>query len=162
MNMNYLSPLEFQVTIKRMPNIEFYVQKASIPSVTTNPIEKQTPLNKLYETGDRLEYGQFDLSFTVDEKMTAYLEVLNWMLGYSAPQHTDQYKALRDSEYGLKSDISMLIVNSSKNPNINVSFYDCFPTSLSEVQLDTTVTGLTYPEATISFAYNYFKIDVVS
>lgn len=158
--MNYLSPIEFQLTIKRMPNIEFYVQKASIPSITASAVEKQTPLNRLYEQGDQIDYGEFNVSFTIDEKMSNYLEVYYWLLGYSAPQNTDQYKNLKENEYGLKSDISLLIVNSSKNPNIDVKFYDCFPLNLSEVPLDTTTNDVVYPEANVSFRYNYFDISV--
>jgi len=160
MNMNYLSPIEFQLTIQRMPNIEFYVQKASIPSLSTSPVEKQTPLNRIYEQGDKIEYGEFNITFTIDEKMSNYLEVYRWLLGYSAPQTTDQYKNLKEDKYGLKSDISLLIVNSSKNPNINVKFYDCFPLNIDEISLDTTSNDIVYPEANVSFRYNYFDITV--
>ena len=160
MNMNYLSPVEFQLTIKRLPNVEFYVQRAAIPSLSTNPITKQTPLNRFYEQGDKLEYGEFNISFTIDEKMNNYLEVYNWLLGYSAPQTTNQFKNLNESEYGLKSDISLLIVNSSKNPNIEVNFYNAFPVNLSELPLDTTATDVVYPEATVSIVYDYFDINV--
>lgn len=160
MNMNYLSPVEFQLTIQRMPNIEFYVQRASIPSISTSPVGKPSPINRFYEQGDQVEYGEFNISFTIDEKMSNYLEVYNWLTGYSAPQSTDQYKKLKEDQYGLKSDISLLIVNSSKNPNINVKFYDCFPLNLSEVPLDTTSNDVVYPEANVSFRYNYFDISV--
>lgn len=155
---NYLSPLEFIVSVKRMPNVQFFTQRASIPSLSINPIERPTPFKPLHETGDRLTYGELNLSFIIDEKMSNYLEVFNWMHGIAFPEKFDQYKDLEDSEFGVRSDITLLVMNSHKNPNIEVIFKDCFPVGLGEVSLDTTNTDVIYPEASVTFIYNGYSI----
>ena len=155
---NYLSPLEFELSIKRLPGVEFFLQRASIPNISSNPTETPSPFNRLYTTGDKLTYGELSISFIIDESMSNYLEIYNWMEGYSSPQNFDQYKNLDGSDQGVFSDITLLIKNSHKNPNIQVLYKDCFPTSLSDVQLDTTQNDIVYPEATVGFQYNYFKI----
>lgn len=155
---NYLSPLEFVVSVKRLPNVQFFTQKASIPSLSINPIDRATPFKLLHETGDKLTYGELSLSFIIDEKMNNYIEIYNWMQGIAFPEKFEQYKNLEESEYGIRSDISIIIMNSHKNPNIEVSFKDCFPTNLGDVMLDTTSTDVQYPEASVTFIHNGYTL----
>ena len=159
---NYLSPLEFIITVKRLPSVEFFTQRTSIPGISVNPIEHPTPFKPTFEGGDRLNYDDLNLSFVVDEDMTNYLEIFNWIKGYSFPENFDQYKNLAASQNGLKSDISVKVLNSHKNPSLLIDYRDCFPISLSEVTLDTTQNDVIYPEATVTFRYNYFDITSIS
>ena len=159
---NYLSPLEFIITIKRLPSVEFFTQRTSIPGISVNPIEHPTPFKPTFEGGDRLNYDDLNLSFIVDEGMANYLEIFNWIKGYSFPENFDQYKNLTASQNALKSDISVKVLNSHKNPSMLIDYRDCFPVSLSEVTLDTTQTDVIYPEATVTFRYNYFDITSIS
>lgn len=155
---NYLSPVEFVVTVKRLPNVQFFTQKISVPSISMTGIERPTPFKPVYETGDRLTYNELNLSFIIDENMDNYREIFDWMVGLSFPESFDQYKTLKESDSGLKSDISLVIMNSHKNPNIEITFKDCFPTNLSEISLDTTSQDVQYPEASASFVYNSYSI----
>ena len=155
---NYLSPLEFVVTVKRLPHVQFFTQKAAIPSISINPIDRPTPFKVLHETGDRLTYGELNLSFIIDEKMNNFIEVFNWMHGIAFPSSFSEYKNLNESEEGIRSDISIVIHNSNKNPHIEFHFKDCFPLSISEVMLDTTASDIQYPEANVVFAYNGYTI----
>ena len=90
--------------------------------------------------------------------MNNYIEVYNWMKGLTFPNEFNQYKNLKGGEYGLLTDISIVIMNSHKNPNINILFEDCFPVSLSDVTLDTTQTDVIYPQATVTFTFKDFTI----
>ena len=159
---NYLSPLEFIVTVTRLPNVEFFMQRASIPGISSNPVSHSTPFNPVFEGGDKLNYDDLNLSFIVDENMSNYLEIFNWIKGYSFPENHNQYKNISESQNGLKSDISIKVLNSHKNPTVLIDYKDCFPISLSEVVLDTTQSDLVYPEATATFKYNYFNVTSLS
>lgn len=155
---NYLSPLEFQVNVKRLPNVEFFVQRAIIPSITSNPVIQQTPFNTLTQSSDHLQYAPLDISFIIDENMLNYIEIFNWITAVTFPQGFDQFKKLKNSEQGVSSDITITILNSHKNGNIRVNFFGCIPTSLTELTLDTTQSDLIYPEATVTFSYDWFNI----
>lgn len=155
---NYFTPLEFQVTIKRMPHVEFFVQRTAIPSINGSPAIMPTPFNKLNFTPDKLDYSPLELTFIVDENMSNYIEVLNWIKGTTFPEKYTQYRNLAKSPDGITSDITILVLNSHKNPTIKIDFADCIPVSLSEIVLDTTQPDLIYPEATVVLAYNYFDI----
>lgn len=155
---NYFSPLEFQVNIKRLPNVEFFVQRTTIPGVSGTPAIMPTPFNKLSITPDKLQYTPLELSFILDENMANYIEILNWIKGNTFPERYTQYKELSQSSDGVESDITIIVLNSHKNPIIRINFTNCAPISLSDVLLDTTSPDISYPTATATFSYDYFDI----
>jgi hypothetical protein len=155
---NYMSVLEFKAAIKRLPNVEFFLQRATIPSISQNPVENSTPFNRVFHSADKLQYANFDFTFIVDEKMNNYLEIFNWMKGLTFPENFNQFKNLKGSEDSLYSDVTIQILNSHKNADIEVTFVNCFPISLSDVVLDTTQSDIVYPEVTVTFQYDYFNI----
>lgn len=155
---NFMSPIEFVVVVKRLPNVQFFTQSINIPSITMQSIEQYTPFKPIPVPGDRALYGDLSLSFIIDESMNNYIEVYNWIKGLTFPNNFQQSGDLKDSDYGLLTDISIIIMNSHKNPNINVLFQDCFPVSLSEVTLDTTQSDVVYPQATVTFTFKDFTI----
>lgn len=156
---NYFSPLEFRISIKRLPNVEFFTQRSQIPSISTSPIQQPTRFNPVFRTGDAVSFSNLDLTFVVDEDMKNYTEIFDWIIGSTFPENHEQFKAINNSAEGIFSDISILILNSKKNSNIEVIYKNCFPISLSDIQLDTTQSDVTYPEATASFQYDTFSIN---
>ena len=159
---NYLSPVSFLVVIERLPNTEFFTQRVTIPGVGMTPPTQVSPIHNIYRTPDRLEYSELDLSFIVDEGMNNYNEILSWMEGLGAPETSDQRLNLQKSKFGAQSDISIIIQNSSRNANIRFSFTECFPTSLSSVELDVTGTDIIYPTCTATFRYTNMRFEKIS
>ena len=155
---NFLSPLEFVVSVKRLPNVQFFTQSVNIPSFSMQIVEQPNPFKPVPVPGDRAVYGDLPISFMVDESMNNYIEVYNWMKGLVFPDNFNQYRNLDNSEYGIYTDISIVVMNSHKNPNIEFQFKDCFPVSLSDVTLDTTQSDLIYPQATVTFTFKDFTI----
>ena len=115
---NYLSPLEFIIVVKRLPNVQFFTQRTTIPSVSASPIPHPTPFNQVFETGDRLNYADLSFSFIIDEDMSNYIEVFNWIKGLSFPENFGQYRIIANSQEGLRTDISIKVLNSHKNPTV--------------------------------------------
>jgi len=159
---NYLSPVSFKIVIDRMPNVEFFTQRANIPGLSTGAPQQLSPLHNIYKTPDRVEYSELDISFVIDENMNNYGEILSWLEGMGSPESTDQRKILEKSKYGEVSDVSILIENSSRNPNIKFTFTECFPISLSPVGLDVTGTDIIYPEATVTFRFTNMRFEKIS
>jgi hypothetical protein len=155
---NYFSPLEFRISIKRLPNVEFFTQRSSIPNISTNPIIQPTRFNPVFTTPDQVSFSNLDLTFIVDEGMRNYTEIFNWIISSAFPNNHEQFSNIKESDDGLFSDISILVLNSKKNPNIQIDYTNCFPISLSDVQLNTTDADVTYPEVTASFAFDFFTI----
>lgn len=158
---NYLSPISFKVIVDRMPNVEFFTQRASIPGLSMGTPEQFSPLHRIYKTPDRIEYAELDLSFIVDEDMSNYGEILSWMEGMGTPEKSDQFKNLNESAYGVVSDISILIENSARRPNIRFTFTECFPIALSGLQLDVTGSDVIYPEVSVTMRYTNMRFEKI-
>lgn len=159
---NYLSPVSFKVVVDRMPNVEFFTQRASIPGLSMGAPEQLSPLHRIYKTPDRIEYAELDLSFIVDENMDNYGEILSWMEGMGTPENTSQREALQTSKYGVVSDVSILIENSARKPNLKFTFTECFPIALSGIQLDVTGSDVIYPECSVTMRYTNMRFEKIS
>lgn len=156
---NYLSPLSFTIVVDRLPHIEFFTQKLMIPSLSSSPIENSAPIAKYWSPPDVLTYGDLDLTFIIDEDMKNYIEMLRWIEGITSPDNSEQYANLKNSEAGIKSDITVILNNNHKNPNVKFTFKDCFPTTLSALSFDITGSDIQYIEATSTFRYTNFTVD---
>lgn len=155
---NYLSPLEFKVTIDRLPNVEFFTQQTNIPGISSSPVMVPTRFNKTFHQGDEIEFSDLDFTFILDEAMKNYQEIFNWIIALNFPDNHGQYNAISEN---LLSDISIIVLNSKKNPNLKFTFTNCFPTSLGDVTLNTTETDVQYPQVTASFKYDSFSMEVL-
>jgi len=158
MQTNYLNPTSFLVSVKRLPNVVFFTQRAILPSVSMSAVTTPTPLKNIYNVPDHLEYAELDLSFIIDEDMNNYLEILRWMEGIATPEKLSQYDRLQKSEEGIRSDIVVVLTNSAKNPHIEIRYKDAFPLTISPISLDITPSDVQYPEATVTFRHNGFEI----
>ena len=158
---NYLSPVSFKLVIDRLPNTEFFTQRVNLPQLSMASPQQASPIHNLYQTPDRIEYSDLDLSFIVDENMANYNEILQWMEGMGTPQSTNQRADLDASRHGARSDISIIIENSARNSNIKFTFTECFPTALSGIALDITSSDVNYPECNVTFRYNNMTFEKI-
>jgi hypothetical protein len=165
-NKNFLSPLNFRFQIKRAPNVNFFIQKVNIPNIALPETYHNNPFVKIPYAGDHMQYGTLDIAFKVDEDFVNYLEIHNWIRGLGFPRGFEEYKAISDGNTllgnGLRSDISLIVLNSSKNPNYEIVFVDAFPIELSELQFLSTDTSVDYLQATVSFKYTLFNIERIT
>lgn len=155
---NYLSTGGFAIKIARLPNVEFFSQKVLVPGVTANPVETQTPLRKFYSVPDHLNYADLDLTFIIDENMENYREIYEWLKGIGTPDNLEQYDKLKNSVDGDQSDITIMLLNSHKNPNIEFTFSNAFPIGLTPISLDLAQQDVVYAEATVTMRYDAFDI----
>jgi hypothetical protein len=164
-NKNFLSPLGFKFLIKRAPNVNFFIQRVNIPNISLQETYHNNPFVKIPYAGDHMEYGSLRITFKVDEDLNNYLEIHNWIRGLGFPKNFEEYKNINDQNVmegkGLRSDISLIILNSTMNPNYEIIFIDAFPISLSELTFNTTDPTVNYLEASAEFKYTLFNISSV-
>ena len=167
-NRNFLSPLNFRLVLQKAPLLNFFLQGASIPGLTfAGNISMPTPLLDIPIPGERLVYSPLTVSFMVDEDMTNYLEIYNWMVSLAVNdlQPFARYQAQTSIDPDVngrdRSDIKLMILTSSKNPNIEVNFIDAFPSQLGELSFNTTSAGVNYLESSVTFEYIKYTITMV-
>jgi len=163
-NINYLSPLGFKFTINKLPNLEYFVQSIDVPRLSLNATnDVQTPFNKIIIPGDHLSFENFTVTFKIDEDMTSYIELYNWIISVGFPDSFDQYKSIASNSLtsgkGVLVDADLVILNSAMRPNIKITFIDVLPVSISGFEFDSTIEDVRYLTATATFKYREYTIN---
>jgi len=161
-NKNFLSPLGFKFQIKKTPHLNYFVQSVNLPAVSIGTVEVGTPFTRIPFPGDKLTFGQLDVTFKVDEDMENYTEIFNWMIAMGHPDSlTDSatiYSAPAMSGNGVYSDLSLAILTNGMRGNKMFNFSDAFPINLSDITFDSTLSDVEYVTATATFAYRRFTL----
>lgn len=162
---NFLSPLGFQLIVRKLPNTIFFLQKVNVPGLVLNPAINDTPFVEIHQTGDHIMYDDLQITFKVNENLSNYVELYDWIKGLGFPNDWTEYEELEKkpkiSSLGLKSDINLLLLDSQMNPKISVNFIQCSPTGLGGLYFDTTQTDVNYITTEASFKYNSYSIEVI-
>tara|TARA_B100001245_G_C22603596_1_gene298795 strand:+ start:32 stop:565 length:534 start_codon:yes stop_codon:yes gene_type:complete len=146
-NINQLNIVSFEVNFSRLPNVEYFCQRVNIPAVILGEAFQPMPFMNLPVEGDTLSFESMNLSFILDEDMQNYMEIYSWLTALGFPRDYEQFKTLKPaseaSEYAsMFSDMDIMLQTNKSNPNYKITFNDVFPTSLSSVQFDTSVSAL--------------------
>lgn len=161
-NKNFLSPLNFKFFIKKTPYTNFFIQKINLPSIRLVQVDTSNPFVKTPYAGDHIDFGTLNIGFKIDEDLTNYLEIHNWILGLGFPERYEQYKDLQDKPVytgdGIVSDMTLTILSSTKTPNYEITFVDAFPISLSDIPFNTVDTTVNFLNADVSFKYTHYTI----
>ena len=171
-SINFLSPLGFRLGINRIPNVIYYCQAVTLPEMSIDEIETPTPFVSLKNPGAKLRFGPVIIRFRVNENMRNYVEIYNWLHALGRPdsfQQTLDWATAQDTPKSSKpqaiinqlSDGTLSILTSANNPSIRIKFLDMFPTSLTALDFDATLTDVEYLEATVQFAYRKYEIEVL-
>lgn len=157
---SFLQGTGYRFSILRLPRASFVVQKANIPGLSLPSPNAATPFVNEPMAGDHLLYDELRISFKVDEDLTNYLEIHNWIRGLGFPDEFKNYADLEiQSGTGFPcSDALLVILDAKKRPSISVSFRECVPISLSELQFDATTPDLEFLGAEAMFKYTSFSI----
>lgn len=165
-NKNFLSPLGFKLVFTRLPNVILFARSATLPSVSINEMTIDNPILPVNLSSTNMKKGSFQMTFKVDEDMVNYRELYNWMVDLTFGRETSLYLNLgerkRADDAGVRSDATLMIMNSAKNPNIKIELKDVFPINLTPMQFDASKTDVDYIECTAEFSYRYFDISLVT
>ena len=170
-NRNFLSVVGFKFLLNRCPKVDFYCNTANIPEVILGTAVQRTYLKDIPVPGDKLQYGDLNITFMVDEDMENYLQIYQWITSLGYPESLGQFDELKDTDrllpeqkpasgdtFNERSDATLMILNSDYNPSVKIKFKDVFPVSLSAVPFDVTQEQQTYYTATAVFRYTIFDV----
>lgn len=161
-NLNQLQSHGWVFQIKKLPNVNFYMQEVEIPDLSLPAAVQTTPFNDVHWPGNNLTVGDLDIQFKVDEDLTNYKELNNWITTIGFQRNTKDYGDLtrlpKFSGLGVTSDASIITTTGLKNPNVEFVFHDCWPSYLSKLRLKHTVRGVEYVDCTATFKYTLFTI----
>ena len=169
-NRNFLAPIGFKFSLQRSPGVAFFCNQANIPDLQLGVAIQPNPLRDLPVPGDKVEFGDLNLRFLVDEDLKNYMEIQNWIRGLGYPESTEQfdklekegknvlprqYKQMGDQIY---SDGTLQILSSNMIAKFNVNFRELFPYTLTTLDFDATDTDIEYFTADVAFKYTMYNL----
>ena len=184
--LDYASPIQFRFKMTKLPNVEFFIQTANIPSISLGSTSISTPLKDIPIPGDKVSYGSLDVTFLVDENLNNYKELHDWITGLGFPQDHKQFGTLLAtssdrfsgstastsatgtstpqplSEGGIYSDATLTVLNNKNIAKTEIRFQNVYPTSLGGLSYDIKAEDVDYLTVNASFNYMYYDIVQIS
>lgn len=152
-NINFLQPTKYVLTFPELPDMVYFCQKANIPGVTLGQALQETPNLDLFHSGTKMTFNTFDISFLVNEDLSAWTTIYNWMKDLSSVEST--YTKRKE---GRKQAV-LTVMSNQNNPKLRLKVLNLYPISLSDLEFDTTLSAEEHITATASFRYDWFEIE---
>jgi hypothetical protein len=169
---NYLKPNSFKFLVAKLPNVTYTCQSANLPALGLGVAVQPTRFADVPHPGDKLNFGDFTIRFLINEDMSNYKELYDWLVGLGTPESGAQWARVlqqrnlfnlngRDSYPGVFSDATLLVLDSNNRPTVSLEFKDAFPTSLEGLDFDITSAGMEYFIGIASFRYTRFTVNTL-
>tara|TARA_Y100000994_G_scaffold75545_1_gene62265 strand:- start:25 stop:570 length:546 start_codon:yes stop_codon:yes gene_type:complete len=163
-NRNFLSPVGFKFVLGKHPKVDFLSMSANIPDINLATQIQPSYLKDIDVPGEKVTYGDFSLTFLVDENMENYSILHKWIkrLGFAAT--TEDYQKLITDKDGQRdpkeafSDGTLQILSSNFQPIVQVKFVDLFPIALSSLNFDVSEPDIQYFTAEVTFRYTIYEL----
>ena len=150
-NLNKLTKNSGIFVIDKFPNLQLSLFTYNIPGITLPSATQHSPFFTKPVYGDKLEFNNLFLSFTVSENLENYLEIFNWMYNLANPME----KSNIDLTY---TNGTIIILNSNNKPVFNVNFIDIVPVSLGDLYFYENESGSEDITCNIIFEYEQYNI----
>lgn len=164
-NLSPLSPNGYRFSIQKIPELSYFCQEVQLPDLILGDILQTNPLTNIALPGDQVTYSPLEVTFLVDNKMSNYKAIYNWVVGLGFPQDNSQFQDLLNSS--TQSDISdagkvhsdgtLIVLDNMSNPIQTIQFIDMVPISLGSLTFTSTSQDVQYLVGRASFRYTYYK-----
>lgn len=150
-NTNFLQPTKFTITFPQVTDTIFFCQKINIPGISVNELPRQVPNVDLYVPGTRISYNTLDITFLVNENLSSWRVVHDWMR-----------KNTIDQQYKYQNfDAILTVLSNQNNPKLRIKYGNVFPISLGDLEFDTTLSAEQHITSTASFRFDAYDIEVL-
>ena len=175
--LDYADPTKFKFQISKLPRVEFNSIQANIPGITLTEINQPTRLMPIRIPGNDMTFEDLTVTFIVDEDLTNYRSVHDWMAGLAQMDSDDKYRALitdggdrmplsqqnnsqdagrvtsATNDGAIFSDAKLIILSARNIPIVELSFEDTYPKALSALEYNQNATDIEYLQATVTLGY---------
>jgi hypothetical protein len=170
-NTNLAYDNHWQITFEALPDIAFFAQRATIPSLSCQPPTQPTPFVNIPQVGDKLRFGTLDVTFAIDAAFKTYFSLFYWLKGYGFPTSYDdivQFHANRKAQLGnpralprqMDTTIATLtLVQTDTDATVaEFRFDDVFPSDIGPLSFVTTQGEPSPLTCVVSFHYTNFDV----
>lgn len=160
-NTNFLQPSGFRIVInrKRFPNLQYFVQGVSHPSVDIAPAQgSYSRLASVDQIGDKLEFGSVTFNIMLDEEMSGYSEMFDWMHRLVNENFVPKFEATATNPSS-EHDITLIVLNSSNVEIKKITYRNAFPVSIGEISMESTAADPQPISVPVTFRYLNFTLN---
>ena len=185
--LDYASPTQFKFNVIKLPKVTYFCTQVNVPGITLGgTIDQVTRFKDIPQPGDKLTYGELNMTFLVDENLENFQEIHGWLVGLGFPRDHAEFRNLLSSgndrfptgnssvstepgkvKYGAPntgasfSDATLTVLTSKNNAQLEVRFRNLFPTSLTGLDYNQQSTDVNYLTATVTFSYDIYDFATV-
>ena len=175
--LDYADPTKFKFQTTKLPRVEFNCIQANIPGISLTELTQPTRLMPIRIPGNDLTFEDLNITFVVDEDLTNYRSVHDWMTALAQVDSDDKYRALitdggdrmplsqqnnsQDAgrvttatpDGAIFSDGKLIILSARNIPLVEITFRDTYPKSLSALEYNQNATDVEYLTASVTLGY---------
>jgi hypothetical protein len=157
---NFLTGIGFQFQLVKYPKVSFFCQSANIPGIDLAVAKQSTRWNAVPHPGDEIYFQDLNLEFIVDENMTNYITMHNWIRKLGHPYSSRDISELpgEDLEDKTYSEGILFILDSNFNKKFKIVFEDMFPTGIGPLNFQSNTQEVQYFTVSTSFKYTIYNI----
>lgn len=175
-NMDLASPSQFRFNLLKVPNVEYFVTSVNLPGISfSGEATMNTRFTSVSFLGDTLDFADLELTFLVNEDLSNYREIHDWMTGIGFPKDTQQFTdavnedaalstptgGASNNPSSLTSDATLTILTNKNNPLLRANFKNCYPLSLGGLTYNTQTTDSEQLTTTVTFKYDLYEFEVL-
>lgn len=139
----------FRMVFSRAPNVQYFLQGFSIPSVAVNETTIPRGKQNVYAPGDAIVFDPLTVTMLVSEDMDNFKEMFDWL-----------YREINSNNLEDKyDDVTIYILTSKNNPNKAITFRNIFPTQIGNITFSATEADVIYATLEVTFRYDYFTFE---
>ncbi len=130
-NPNYSNrnKFKFMVHFNDTKNFEFFAKGFTFGGLNIGTYIRPTPIRMMEYPGDSYEAEDIVIDFYIDEDWNSYKEMFRWLKRVKNGDNSLQ-------DFLLFADLTITILNTKFRPIFNIVLKDCFPYSLTTINLD--------------------------
>ena len=160
-NKNYLQPTGFRIVLSRQnyPNLVYFAQSVAHPGANVNPIEVATRrVTSVPAAGEKISYSELSVEFICDEDMMSYKEMQSWLERMVNDGQVSELQSASNGKIPTYSDITIHILSSHNNKNVEIRYKDCIPTTIGSIEFTSNASDVQYVTFNAGFRFSSFEI----
>jgi hypothetical protein len=168
---NTLYGNHYKFAIERLPDLTFFVQSVSSPSVSGGIALQVNPFSTIHHPGERLNFGQFTVTYLVDAHFKNYFSLYYWMKGYGFPHSFEEVQQFRTKQQSLVPNLSAKPIDLEKTRAVlsiltpdtssivaELHIDEVFPVELSSLSFLTTDADAPVLTTSCTFSCSSFEV----
>lgn len=147
---NILKGFQFKLEIDSLPHVTYHAQTVPLPGMSIDTPSYNTSHRDILLPGTKLTFDPLTVTFLVDDDLSNYKEIYHWLLKM----------AFGRSDYSeMQSDGVLHVLNGDLTAKTTIKFLNLHPTSLSELNFDSSQSDVEPQIAFMTMEYDYFLFD---